>query len=190
MFKSELNFFFFKKRVPYFFQSGRVKQFSPRRTRSPCLWKLRGRSALNSSVHLSPWLSNSSWRIFSSSFVWVRPLSFLSCKGNWNRTYISSNSYIVCANICTVLINRHGKLKYKHNAFNFIHKTSFQENQVMPTWLSTISQTPSEAALVLRDWRSTWEREAFKSGKYIVSSESLYRHKLVSRNPLDWRNVL
>lgn len=74
------------KRVPHFFQSGRVKQFSPRRTRSPCLWKLRGRSALSSSVHPSPWLSNSSWRIFSSLFVWVRPLSFISCRGNWNRT--------------------------------------------------------------------------------------------------------
>lgn len=77
--------FEFDMAIPNLFHCWRVKQLSPSRMRSPCLWKLWGRSLLSSSVHLSPLFSTRAWKMFSSLEKSVCPPFFFECWGNWNK---------------------------------------------------------------------------------------------------------
>lgn len=154
--------------VPIFFHCGREKQSSPNRIRSPCCWKLRGRSPLSSFVHPSPWTSNRSWRIFSSLLPCVCPLSFFECRDfSKNRTY--NERYI------KTLQAANREIKW---------------TATLITWLQTISQAVSEATIVPRDCRSSCDREDGKIGRRTVSFESFNKYKSVSRTPLDCRHLL
>ena len=156
--------------VPIFFHSGQVKQLSPSRTRSPCLWKLRGRSPLSSSVHLSPWDSHSSWRIFSSLLPLV--LFFIDCR--WD-----------CSE------NKQDREQEIHKNHCYIMVLSVAKwNSAFITWLQTISHAPSEATIILRDCRSSCCRQDGKTGKRTVPSEAFSKHKLRSRAPFDRRHFL
>jgi len=85
------------REVPIFFHSGRVKQLSPSRMRSPCRWKLRGRSALSSSIHLWPWDSNSSWSILSTLFPPGLPFCLFDCSGDCGENIRRQKTYVSAA---------------------------------------------------------------------------------------------
>lgn len=82
-----------------------------------------------------------------------------------------------------------GTLKKRKTTFQAAHIV-FKWNSALITWLQTSSQAVSEATIVLRDCRSSCEREDGKMGRRTVSSESFNKHKVRSRTPLDCRHVL
>lgn len=61
---------------------------------------------------------------------------------------------------------------------------------VLITGLQTISQTLSEDTIVLRDGRSSWERQDGKIGRKTVPAASFNKHRLKSRTFLDSKNLL
>lgn len=154
--------------VPNVFHCGRVKQLSPSRIRSPCLWKLWGRSLLSSSVHPSPPFSTSSRSICSSLWKGACPLLFFDCRGGW-RWAINKHKRSLLKFCCLLNVNP---------IFSFI------------TWRQTISQTLSEDTIVLRDGRSTWDRQDGKMGRRTVLAESFNKRRFKSRHLFDCKSRL